>query len=965
MLCAAFLAIGVSAQKYKSDSTADIVLLLDCTGYMENAGVEDEVADALKLFVELLPERTRLSVVAFGNTWNPGYDFVSDELSYMNDIMGSYARTRVCLASELISLDSEDDREELSEIIEFRMGEGRYTHTNTYIGGGLMAALDRLFESDSDERAVFMLTNGRLSGFDSTDGVEWKRTNSELCELAVELAAENGIEIYSLELNTDGKNSSGSAAHELLSGFSKNTGGLSYVINESSADAFAEGMLEIISDMFGSKSGSDDKLEISKATSEVSIITSGNELTVNGKTYKNELKRLGAYSVLRLTAPFGSDSLTISGKHISMIAADRLSLELELDCSSSITRNREMKLELYLTAYGERIEAEELYENYTPTLSVNGEIIEMTAAESGWSAAFTPKMAGEYVFSAFVDGQSFGVTTASVAVEDYGFELELLKSNEQIAQGETITVGAFLTGTDGRVTDSSLYKDGEALLTVRRDGRIVLSDLAMSGNEGYYADFTADETGNYEFSVSANPECLYGEPGRIYASAAAECGDFTLDAAWSANDLDPVSTLQKSSIVKVRARLLGSDGELIERGRYLEDGEALLIVRRGGEVIDEVAASVEDGIIFADWRIVSAGDIELELKLGASQKSSYLSFKAVNHELELISSDKLSIELAVGESCSLKLSELVSDEDGDILTVTIDDDQLDWTASTEEITINAGEHSANKELTLVISDGDSEVSLKVKLKITNKKPEKLSELELPHFILNAPGFMFFVDYNDEAVSYELNEYFADPEGFALTFALETDSELVRLEGSSLEVTPSKLENSKLILTVTDSSDESIRLELRLVVDDWWTLNAKRVIITASIAAIALIFIAILIRRESNIGYLKLTSAKKGEEELEIIEKINRRRIRLWSLELLKLYKNRLRLDSSELPSETGRLTGHLIFGSRVTIVGAAADGYEKNGELINKKLPKKLVLRSGESITLIYGELKITLTNRN
>ena len=58
------------------------------------------------------------------------------------------------------------------------------------------------------------------------------------------------------------------------------------------------------------------------------------------------------------------------------------------------------------------------------------------------------------------------------------------------------------------------------------------------------------------------------------------------------------------------------------------------------------------------------------------------------------------------------------------------------------------------------------------------------------------------------------------------------------------------------------------------------------------------------------------------------------------------------------------LTGHLIFGKKVTLKGSTADGFEKSGEVV-EKLPKKIVLRSGESVTLAYGDLRVTITNRN
>ena len=71
------------------------------------------------------------------------------------------------------------------------------------------------------------------------------------------------------------------------------------------------------------------------------------------------------------------------------------------------------------------------------------------------------------------------------------------------------------------------------------------------------------------------------------------------------------------------------------------------------------------------------------------------------------------------------------------------------------------------------------------------------------------------------------------------------------------------------------------------------------LIVAVIAAVILILIAVIIRRESNIGYLRVASAKRKGEELDLNEKLNPRRVRLWSLPLSKFITNRVR-DAGDL-----------------------------------------------------------------
>ena len=312
------------------------------------------------------------------------------------------------------------------------------------------------------------------------------------------------------------------------------------------------------------------------------------------------------------------------------------------------------------------------------------------------------------------------------------------------------------------------------------------------------------------------------------------------------------------------------------------------------------------------------------------------------------------------------MSDFVGDADGDLFTITANGGAPDWKLSDDAKTIifDVGGKAADYDFTLTFDDNDASVDLPVKIKVTNEKPKETASLELPHFILKAPGFMFFVDYDDQPVSFELNDYFSDPEGLPLVYSLEASTDMAKLNGSVLDIDPRQAVNERLRLTVTDSSGDSINVDLRLTVDEWWTLNLKRVLIVAGIAAVILILIAVIIRRESNIGYLRVASAKRNGEELDLNEKLNPRRVRLWSLPLSKFITNRVRDAGDLTEKERGVLTGHLIFGKKVTLKGSTADGFEKNGEVVGK-MPKKIVLRSGESVTLAYGDLRVTITNRN
>ena len=954
---------GSQGIKITSDRTTDIMILLDCSGTVGNMGLTDECVSAIDTLIDLLPRRGfRAAVAAYGNTWDRGYDFGSDELVHMNDIMGAYARTRVCLAADMTLLSEPDAADSLKSAAAMRLGEERYTHGNNYLGGGLMTALDLLCDSGSDDAAIIILTDGRLSGFDSTDGVEWKSTNRELVDEAVGFAASKGYRIYPIELNADSKNNQTSAARQLMLDIAAKTDGKSFII--SSASDLKNAAVDVYADIAGAKVTDSLSVELSPLTSEVSVVLDSNvsSVAVGGKSYSKGTSGAATFTddVFKLCPASGRLKFTLSGgSALKTVVTERLPLVLSLSHASPMTRNNTLGIEIYLgtSASLDRVSADEFYKSSDLTLKIGSETVETVQSENGLTASYEIKDPGSYEITASLGGET--ISTVFEAA-DYGFTVEV-GENDSISRGEIVNVKAFLTGTDGKITDQALYNDGEALLTVRRDGTVIDSDLPMKAGEGYYLDYTVGDTGEYTFSVESKADCL-GKTGSVDAVKTIDCEDFTLSVDWSEPD---GAALQKSDEIKLTAKLLDNDGNIIERSEFI-DG-AGLCAERDGEIIEKIPLSVIDGVMNAVWRVSRAGELKLRLTLPDGENSS-LEFTSVNHSPVLLA-DRYEGKCQVGSTLEFDIADYIGDADGDPLEVTASDGAPDWRLSddSKSIIIDAGGHSGNYDFSFGFDDGDESVVLAAKIVVTNEKPVRTSELTLPHFILKAPAFMFFVNYDDQPLSFELDDYFSDPEGLSLTYSLESSTDMASLDGSRLNIDPRGVINERLRLICTDSSGESIVSDLRLVVDEWWTLNLKRVLIVAGIAAVLLVLCAIIIRRESNIGYLRVASAQKGGETLDINEKLNPRRVRLWSLPLSRFILNRVR-GAQELVTPTrerGKLTGHLIFGKKVTLKGCTADGFEKNGEIVEKKLPKKIVLRSGESITLVYGELRVTITNRN
>lgn len=956
-VCLSFiLAVSVFAAPtvVTSDKTTDILFLVDCSGTVEEQGLLDSCESALHTFIDLIPNKGfKAAAVFYGNTWNHGYEFVSDELSYKNDELGNYARTRICVGAELTAL-SDENVDEFKNALSERLYEGRYTHGNNYLGGGLMAALDIL--SNSSDAAVVIITDGDLSGFDSTDGVEWKKTNRELTEEAVDTAASKNIKLYTIELNANSKNSTTSVQRQLMENIAKDTNALSRVIT--SSDMLKEAVIDIYADITGAKVYDTASVEVSELTSEISLVLEDvNSISVGGRNYKKGTTQNVTFTdnVFKMTSPSGNLKFTNSGgKIIKAVVTEKYPLVLELGADSSVTRNNTVEILAYFADPSDLSPVDVAgYFDDDSEITVNGERVEAEISENSLKAEYKFEYPGEYEISVFAKDETISTV---ITVEDYVLEIDT-DSRDELYSDENVRICAYFTGKGERINSSELYLENEAFLTVRKDGKIIDKDIPMNAAECYYVDYTLGEVGEYEFYVKTSAKCIGGDTLENYALA--NCTDnFEFVAKWN---FDNGESVGKSLIVEISAKLTDFDGNVIKSSRLLDEAE---ITAKVGDYVENIPYTINDGQLEAEWRVSRSGNVKLMICLADGEESS-LDISVFNHS-PILQKDRFEAECRVGEEYKMLISDYVTDEDGDIFGIETNGNSPEWTLSDdgEYILIDCGKDAGTKEFTFIFDDGDEKLELPSKLVITNKKPEKTNELSLPHFILDAPSFMFFKEYYDTKVSYDLCEYFSDPEGLPLVFSIE-DSEFVTLDGSLLTVDPKYSANEKIKLTVTDSSNESLILELHINIDKWWTLNIKRVIIVAIVVLIILILAAFIIRHESNIGYLKVTYAKNGDEELDINEKLNSRRVKLWSLPLSKFISNRVRGVDESLTAERGKITGHLIFGKNITIHDLKADGYELNGETIEKKMPKKLKLRSGESITLVYGEFKFKLTNRN
>lgn len=194
--CAALKAAAAE----RENQTVDFVLVLDCSGSMEESDPYNMSVSAAKMFVQMLPvENVRIAVVGFGPDWGAetyvlDYDADTDTLA------------KVAFPLEQVSTNDEKDqvKNAISDVIEPREGI-----SYTSIGYSLEVALDVLNkgQAEEDSACIVLMSDGRVTETLSTHEKDtYKEGNLTLyrsIENAIQEAGSKNWPIYCLELNYD------------------------------------------------------------------------------------------------------------------------------------------------------------------------------------------------------------------------------------------------------------------------------------------------------------------------------------------------------------------------------------------------------------------------------------------------------------------------------------------------------------------------------------------------------------------------------------------------------------------------------------------------------------------------------------------------------------------------------------------------------------------------------------------
>ena len=204
----AMLPVGVSAEGSVSNAeTLDFVLVLDCSGTMNQNDPNGLALTACKMFVDMLPvDNARIGVVALGYTDNTrGYDYSSDyKVEYNNRMIHNI----VPLASTEKDAEKDNFKRAISDV-------GKKDGQQTPIAHGLAAAVDILTQNNAsdDNACIILLSDGVMISGNADE-------SNRLLDQSTAVAKTHGWPMFCIELDYYKRNlrglGEGVHANELL-----------------------------------------------------------------------------------------------------------------------------------------------------------------------------------------------------------------------------------------------------------------------------------------------------------------------------------------------------------------------------------------------------------------------------------------------------------------------------------------------------------------------------------------------------------------------------------------------------------------------------------------------------------------------------------------------------------------------------------------------------------------------------
>jgi len=405
VLCLAILPTPTrAAEENTTNPTTDFVLVLDCSGSLEQSDPELLCLDACNMFVDMLPlENARISVIAFGYKDNGAY-------TYSTKYQVTHARNRVHVITPLQEASTLSVRDVVKDntLAAVENGSASAGTTLTPIGMAVLAAVDLLEVSGAADNnaGILLMSDGRLSSTSISN-------NQECVDAAITAAKSHNWPIFTIELNYDGANDYDNeywGARKVMTRLATETGaGEDGWLKASNATQISEYFMSIFNRFMARGEGMTNQLttdntglvettvNIEELTSQANIVVTGGSVSrvelVNPedgstRTIANDIEEAnivasvepGSYISINLVCPtpgawtvrsYGDPNAEILMYNCSMkeLNLDLLSNPV-LDGNQIMSKDQTITFNAYFTYNGVALSAKNYYQKNQPKLIV-------------------------------------------------------------------------------------------------------------------------------------------------------------------------------------------------------------------------------------------------------------------------------------------------------------------------------------------------------------------------------------------------------------------------------------------------------------------------------------------------------------------------------------------------------------------------------------------------------------------
>ncbi|MCP3780664.1 VWA domain-containing protein [Paenibacillus sp. MZ03-122A] len=397
-----------------SASKVDAVLVVDVSNSMNTSDPGKIGNEAMKMFIDML--------------------------STQNDKVGIVAYTDVVQREKaLLNITSEADKQELKTFID-GLNRGAYTDTSV----GVKEAIRILQDGKTAGHApmIVMLADGN-NDFNKTTGRTESQSDQDMAQAVAE-AKNNGVPIYTIGLNANGK-----LNKNKLADIAQQTGGKSFITSS------ADDLPNILSEIFASNlklkvvplqsiTANGDYQDVtvtvpndSVLEANISIMSSkpvdarlidpsGNTKPIPSSDVL--LSKSKSYSLIKLLKPVAGDwKLQVKGVQQDQIDINLVfnyDLELKMDAPSakSYKKGDAVQIRSYLTSNSQQLQDQELYANMNAVLKVKDldsgttNEVPLTNAGDSFTGSYTIPDEHDYELTVRAEEKSFYRETQPVTI---------------------------------------------------------------------------------------------------------------------------------------------------------------------------------------------------------------------------------------------------------------------------------------------------------------------------------------------------------------------------------------------------------------------------------------------------------------------------------------------------------------------------------------------------------------------